>query len=152
MTKSNVGQYLQTDSKTLGSLLTRLKQLNHWNIYLRECLAEDELIHHCQIVNLSGNSLIVIADNPHWMTRLRFHIPELLKKLRVCQGLEKIQGICCKVQPNYIQAKTKKRHSPQIMSDHTAAAIRDIANKLQDEKLRLILEKIASRCKNPEKT
>lgn len=148
MTKLTVSHYLQTNSTTLGSLLTRLNQLNHWNNYLRECLGENELIHHCQIVNLSGSSLIVFADNPHWVTRLRFHIPDLLKKLRNHDGLEKIQAICCKVHPNYTPTKTKKRPSQQKLSNHTAMIIRDIAKKTSDEKLRLILDRIASRCKN----
>lgn len=146
MTKHTILNYLQPDSKTLGSLLSRLAQLNQWNRMLCACLSEEnELSKHCQIVNLSNNSLIVIADNPHWVTRLRFHIPELLPKLRACAGLEKIQAICCKVQPHYTKIKYSKRRPQRVLSTKTAEAIREVANKLSDRKLRDILEKIASR-------
>jgi hypothetical protein len=145
MIKSTIANFLQTESKTLGSLLTRLNQLNKWNSILQECLAkEDELINHCQIVNLTGTSLIVIADSPHWITRLRFYIPQLLPKLRNYPGLEKVQAICSKVQPNYTKIKPKKRKPQQRPTTGTATIIREIANKLPDEKLKLILEKIAS--------
>jgi hypothetical protein len=146
MAKNTIANYLQQDSKTLGSLLAKLGQIIQWNESLKECCREKEplLTKHCQIVNLSGKSLIAIADCPHWLTRLRFHIPELLIKLRKYPGLENIQGICCKVQPKYTQYISRKPRNPQKRpSPKSMEIILEITSKLKDERLRHILEKMA---------
>lgn len=146
MTQSTITHFLKQESQTLGSLLAKLNQLKQWNACLQECLAEDKaLTQHCQIVNLAGTSLIVIADSPHWVTRLRFYIPELLPKLRAHPGLEKIQSICGKTRPADYSLSPKQaaaRH-PQKLSLHTAEILRATAQKINDQKLRKILEKIA---------
>jgi len=143
---NSITQYLQQDNHTLGNLLSKLDRLQQWNSGLKECLLDQNraLTQHCFIVNLIGTSLIVIADNPHWVTRLRFHIPELLIKLRQHPGLENIQAICCKVQPNYVSASSSHNREPQQkLSAKSAALLRETASKITDEKLRIVLEKIA---------
>lgn len=142
---NSITHYLQQDNPTLSNLLSKLSQLQRWNNGLNECLLDQNksLTQHCFIVNLIGTSLIVIADNPHWVTRLRFHIPELLVKLRQYPGLENIQAICCKVQPNYVPASLSNREPQQKLSLQSAALLRETAHKVTDEKLRMVLEKIA---------
>jgi hypothetical protein len=141
----SITQYLQQDSKTLGKLLSRLNQLQQWNAGLKECLAEHQVLsEHCFIVNLAGTSLIVLADNSHWMTRFRFHVPALLLKLRNYSGLENIQSICCKVEPHYVPASSLKNSGPQQkLSVTNANLMHEIAEKITDEKLKIVLEKIA---------
>jgi hypothetical protein len=141
-----VHHYLQRDSKTLGNVLNKLAQLKQWNMILRECLGDEaHLMDHCQIVNISVNSLIVIADSPNWLTRLRFHIPDLLPKLRQHKGLEHIKAICCKAQPSIHHIKPKRTpKSRLLLKPETAAAMLETAKKVEDIKIRTILEKIAS--------
>jgi hypothetical protein len=144
MTKSTLTEFLRADSKSLGSLLTRLNQLKQWNAWLQESLTTDQpLTKHCYIVNLTGNSLIVIADSAHWVTRLRFHIPDLIKKLKRYPGLENIRAICCKTQPAHHTATKKKTASPQKLSMNSANILRESAQKIADKKLGDILKKIA---------
>ena len=142
---NSITHYLQQYNPILSNLLSKLSQLEQWNSWLKECLLDQNktLTQHCFIVNLVGTSLIVIADNPHWVTRLRFHIPELLVKLKQYPGLENIQAICCKVQPNYVPASLSNREPQQKLSTKSAALLREIASKVTDEKLRIALEKIA---------
>lgn len=142
---NSIKHYLQQDIQTLGNVLSKLGQLQQWNSWLKECLLDQNiaLTQHCFIVNLIGTSLIVIADNPHWVTRFRFHIPELLTKLRQYPSLENIQAICCKVQPNYVSALSSNRQPQQKLSSRSAALLRETASKITDEKLRIALEKIA---------
>lgn len=145
MTKPSLTNYLKQDCKTLGRLLSKLSQLEHWNNALRECLiTEPTLTEHCKIVNLIGTSLIAIADSPHWLTRIRFHIPELLPKLRTYPGLEQIRALCCKVQPNYpkMQARQSNRAQKKL-SPNNAQLLHQDAQKISDEKLRTVMEKIA---------
>lgn len=146
MTKTMIHHYLQRDSKTLGSLLNKLTQLKQWNSILRACLGDEgHIMDHCQIVNLSGNSFIAIADSPNWLTRLRFHIPDLLPKLRQHQGLEHIKAICCKAQPSIHHAKSKKAPRNKLMlKPETANMMLENAKNTKDEKIKAILEKIAS--------
>jgi hypothetical protein len=143
MTQPTLTKYLREDSQVLGALLTRLKQIKAWNQYLSDCLDEPALAKHCHVVNLLGTSLIAIADSPHWLTRLRFHIPVLLPKLRQYPGLEKIQAICCKAEPYYQSLKSSGKRSRLVLSEKAAAAMTEAASKVQDEKLRLALNRLA---------
>ncbi len=141
----SITHYFQQDSKTLGKLLSKLNQLQQWNGWLKECLEQHAVLsQHCFIVSLAGTSLIVLADNPHWVTRFRFHIPVLLAKLRKYSDFENIQSICCKVQPHYIPVSSLKNREPQQkLSAESAILVRETAKKIADEKLRIALEKIA---------
>ncbi len=143
--ENSISHYLQQDSKSLGKILAKVNQLQQWNNWLKESLEQDSLLpQHCFIVSLSGTSLIVLADNPHWVTRFRFHIPMLLPKLRKYSDFEKIQSICCKVQPNYIPVSSRKNREPQQkLSTKSADIMRETAKKVADEQLRIVLEKIA---------
>ncbi len=146
MTKMTIQDHLQQDNKTLGSLLHKLAQIKHWNQIIRDCLGDEaHIMDHCQIVNLSGNSLIAITDSPHWLTRLRFHIPDLLPKLRQHKGLEHIKALCCKAQPGMYHGKLKKpRRNRLMLKPDTANLILENAQKIKDEKIKAILERIAS--------
>jgi len=142
---TSISHYFQQDSKTLGKLLSQLTQLQRWNGWLKECLEENVLLtEHCFIVSLAGTSLIVLADNPHWVTRFRFHIPTLLPKLRNYDDFKHIQSICCKVEPNYVPVSSRENRQPQQkLSKKSAALLLETASKVTDEKLRIVLEKIA---------
>ncbi len=146
MTYTTIENYLQRDNKTLSSLLNKLAQLKQWNMTLCACLGDEaHIMDHCQIVNLSGNSLIAIADSPHWLTRLRFHIPDLLPKLREHKGLEHIKAICCKAQPGMFYGRVKKAQRTRLtIKAETANLILDNAKKIKDEKIKATLERIAS--------
>jgi|SRR5579872_2782558 len=145
MTKSIIAAYFQHEGKTLGNLLVKFNRLKIWNTYLRECLAEElVLLEHCQIVGVDKTSLIVIADNPHWVTRFRFFIPDLLIKLRHYEDFKNIRAICCKVRPPHYRASKPKRQ-PLIISNQTAEIVQEAAKKMKNEKLKEILMRIAGR-------
>ena len=140
--------YLQHESNTLRTLLIKLNRLKTWNNWLRDCLPQETLLEHCQIVGLDGTSLIVIADNSHWMTRFRFFIPQLLTQLRNYPDFQTIRAICCKVIPSHHHAAAihkKKRRERLIISETTADVLQETAKKIRDEKLKTILEKMAKR-------
>jgi hypothetical protein len=142
-----IQHFLEKKNHALGTLFAKLKQLNAWNQYLQEYLCDEPLFaKHCHIVNLSHNSLFVLTDSPHWQTKLRFLIPTLLPKLRTCPGLEKIQAIICKVEPLYKPHRTRLSRKRQAkIHPETGAIMRGIAEKINDPKLRKILEKISER-------
>jgi len=148
MTHSNLTAYLHTENNTLGQLLLKLNQLKQWNNWLHNCLpAEKLLTEHCQIVGLDKTSLIVIADNPHWVTRFRFFIPDLLVKLRYYPDLQAIRAICCKVKPPYYPVAARRQTRQRlIISPNTADILQKTAIKIQNEKLKHVLQRMATYC------
>ena len=143
MSKLTIAKYLKQDSKTLGSLLGKLQQLNQWNTWVSDCLEEKILAEHCKIVGIDRGALIVVADSPHFVTRFRFFIPGLLAKLRTYPELAGLKAICCKVRPNYMA--TKKPQGRQIaMPEEGAKTLREAAEKIADPKLKEVLERLAN--------
>lgn len=145
--KNSITDYLRQDNKALGKLMAKVSQLQQWNNWLKESLEHDfALSEHCFITSLSGKSLIVFADNPHWVTRFRFHIPALIIKLKKYDDFKTIQSICCKVQPNYVPVSPKRREPQLKLSKKSARIVKDTAEKISDEKLQASLTKIAMNC------
>jgi len=143
MAKLALNHYFTSADKALAPLLTKLNKLNQWNQWLKDNVADKTLTQHCYIVNVDKTVLIVIADSAHWSTRLKFHIPDLLKKIRHYSELENIRGICCKIHPgHHIKTKNKPRQIA-LLSEKTAATFIDSAQKITDKSLKKILEKIA---------
>lgn len=147
MTKLPIYSYLKNDSKTLGKLLLKFNQLKVWNGWLREALPNEiALTEHCKIVGLDKTSLIVIADNSHWVTRFRFFIPGLLTKLQSYPDLQGIRSICCKVMPQRYPAGEKKTKRERLkITTNTAVILQESANKIKHVKLKKVLEKMAQR-------
>lgn len=145
MSKRAITSYLQGDSKTIGNLLARFNRLKIWNERLAKCLPEEALLlSHCHVVGLDKTSLIVVADNPHWVTRFRFFIPDLLIQLRQYDDFKSLQAICCKVRPPHYRPNKPKR-KPLIISDETADILQEAANKVTHGKLKAVLMKMAER-------
>lgn len=136
---------LKNDNKTLQNLIYHLDELKEFNSLLARHIAEPEIAKHCHIVKFDRNCLIVVVDNGNWATQLRFHIPELMVKLRQYPRLENLSGIVCKTRPNTSlpkSSKAKKRVIPQI-SSQTVDTLLATVQTIQDAKLRGIMEKIA---------
>ncbi len=146
MTKAPLSTFLKQDSKTLGNLLLKLQQLNQWNAWLAECLADEKsLLTHCKIVGLDRQSLIVMATNPHWVTRFRFFIPTLIEKLRQFPDLKNIQAICCKVSPPQYNQVVKKPRGKLALSQGSSEVVQHTAKKIKHAKLKQVLERLAER-------
>lgn len=145
MTKRAIATYLQHESKTIGNLLIKFNRLKIWNAWLRESLPDESLLlEHCQIVGLDKASLIVIADNPHWVTRFRFFIPNLVIQLRQHEELKNIRAICCKVKPPHFRP-TKPKRKPLMISTQTAEIVEEAASKMKNGRLKEALMRIAKR-------
>ncbi|HSW93726.1 MAG TPA: hypothetical protein VLJ15_05135 [Gammaproteobacteria bacterium] len=145
MKKLAITAYLKNDSKTIGTLLARFNRLKSWNERLRECLpGETLLLTHCHVVGLDKTSLIVIADNPHWVTRFRCFIPDLLVQFRRYEDFKQLQAICCKVRPPHFRP-TRPKRKPLVISGQTADILQEAANKVTNGKLKKVLMKMAER-------
>lgn len=101
MIETSIKNLLNSNNDALGSILTRIALLKQWNNLLSICLPDEKnLFQHCQIVRLEQGVLVMIADNAHWATRLRFLTPELIKKLQQYPDFQHIHSIQCKIYPS----------------------------------------------------
>lgn len=144
--KKTIATYLKNENKTLSQLLVKCSRLKTWNQYLKDCLPEENtLLEHCQIVGLDKTSLIVIADNPHWVARFRFFIPDLIQQLKKHEDLEDIRAICCKVKPPHYRPSRKLKRQPLLISEQTAQIMEETAGKIKNGKLKEILLRMTKR-------
>ena len=147
VTPSIVSHYLKQGNQALGLLLNRLKQHERWKDFLKNALPEVEnLTEHCQLVRYEEQQLFMITDSPHWVMRIRFHIPELLKKFRQHPEFFGLKAIHCKAKPLFMKNYLKKISAqPLVLSAENAEILRDAAKKITDKKLQEVLERIAGR-------
>jgi hypothetical protein len=138
---------LKNEGKTLSGLLKKVDQLREFNSIFAQYV-EPHIATHCKIANLQNNCLIVIVDSGNWATQLRFHIPDILSKMRQHPSLQGVKAICCKTRPDPTKEKVKikrvKREIKQI-SQKTAKHMMQSASSIQDDKVRESLERIAKR-------
>jgi hypothetical protein len=143
MSQYALTNYLNAKGPMLGSLLRRLQQLNAWNAWFKQCITSDDklLTNHCQIVNLVGDTLVILADSPHWITKLRFFTPVLLPKLQANPTLKHIKQIQCKVYPNYKPYISRKKRAPQTKPSKQEQSLA-IAKDIKDPTIRETLLRI----------
>ncbi len=136
---------LNNDSKILEAITARLNELKQLNFLFQQHV-EHLLATHCQVAGIDKNCLMVIVDNGHWTTQLRFQIPTILSQLRLNAQLKNLKGIICKTRPDYSTADSRQSKQSRKMariSQQTANIILSTAQTIDDAKLRGIMEKIA---------
>ncbi|MDX1900425.1 MAG: DciA family protein [Gammaproteobacteria bacterium] len=144
--KSTAG-YLSPDNQTLGSLLGRVKQMQTLHTRLSEALPDQkELFQHCYVLRPDATSLLLIAENPHWVTRLRFLVPALHTALKKYSDLAELRAIYCKVQPPLYQNRfiVRKKYRRMEITSQSAALFEEAAAKIKDPKISRILKKLAA--------
>jgi len=138
-----INSLLTTDHRQLEFILQKVTQLNKLNQRVAAYL-DPNLVNYCQVANQSNEQLIIVVANGSIATQLRFCIPDLLKKLQQDPLFKKIKNIQCKVLPtlhqSLSQAVTPKM---PLLSTETASLVQNIADSLEDPKLREIMQRIA---------
>lgn len=146
----NALSFLQTGNQDLHALLAKVKRLNELNTALTPYL-DRNIRDYCQVANIVGQQLILIAANGSIATQVRFQSADLLQKFKQDPILNTIQSIHCKVRPSTTQptasTSSQSKKLPPLSLD-TANLIQDIAQSIEDPAVRAALEKIA---KNTEK-
>jgi len=96
----SVADILDKPDSLLKSLLQQSNGLKSINDSVQRLLP-DELKNHCVVSEYNQSSLILIADNAAWCTRLRYISSELLTNLRK-DGHHALANIQIKVKPSQI--------------------------------------------------
>ena len=125
----------------LSAIAHKITYLQAINQHLQAVLPP-ELRSHCEVANLNEHCLVLLTDNAHWLTTLRFAAPELLKKLQAAFPVIKTL--------KYLIVPTDEERNPKHtaqLSPTAAKTIQEFANSVEDATLKQSLTRLSSRCK-----
>lgn len=137
------GSYIESDTHDLKFIFDKVRALNLIQEKVQTHL-DPVVAKYCQVANLAENRLVLLVANGSVATQIRFMTNELLKKFSQDPSLQHIRQIECKVRP----VKTKirednKAYQVQPLSVDTAAIVRELADTIEDPKLREIMLRIS---------
>lgn len=98
---------------------------------------------HCRVANLYDDRLVVAVDSPAWSARLRFHAPELTRRLQRQHGLG-IRQIRVVVSPS-IETVVPRQRVRRDLSHKSARLLQQTAEGITDPGLRAALLRLARR-------
>jgi len=129
-------------SGSLGKILQKTKQLNLLN-QLWQIETEPDLARHTCIANFRKDILVIEVESSAWATRLRYAIPELIKKLKVHPEFSTLQNIVWYIQPIRSTPTKTAIKKPILLSSQDAQLLQDAANCTENEKLKIALQNLA---------
>jgi hypothetical protein len=143
-----IDDYLQSPNNDLRSLYAKIKVLEDLNqrvtTYLDKNIAE-----YCQVANLLGNKLVILAANGSIATQLRFQVSDLLRKFKQDPKLRHILKIESKVHPGFsrhtpLQSIPSTAKKMPLLSAGSAEIMNEFAETLEDPKLKAVMKRIAA--------
>ena len=93
---SSLSCILSAPSGRLQALRRRAARLESLTQALRAALPED-LAPHVQVANLRGDTVVLAADSPAWLTLLRLQAPQVLRRLRALPGMGALRTLRMRV-------------------------------------------------------
>lgn len=105
---------------------------------------------HCRVAGCRDGQMILMTESPAWATRLRYQVPALLAGLRRRAPALELREILVKVSPFAPPVEVGKTPRP-TMSDGVAALLQDVADGIDDSRLRTSLLRLAGRASRPER-
>jgi len=120
-----------------ATLFAELQSIVH--TYLPGAAAE-----HCQLANYIQGRLVLVIDNAHWATRLRYQQNQLMDKLCQHKQFSDLQRIQFKIRPNTAFNDANQQQKPRLeLSAEAGQTIFNCAEAIEDPHLRAALERLA---------
>lgn len=147
-TKS-ISALLQPSHRDLQTVLSKAKAIETLNRTLIPLL-DPTIQKYCQVANLANGILVVLTANSAAATQLRYHVTDVIKKLRQNPSLKHIHDIQIKVRPAAAPVGVERGKAPKIptkpspMSPETAQTLAAMAETIEDPELREIMLRIAA--------
>ena len=140
-------KYLNRKKDGVADLVTKARFMGKLNQeFLKNIPTPINL--HVQLAFINGSKLHVIADSPAWATKLRFMsahlIPTLKKNIQYFQYVKELSITTRPV--NTSHGKTTRPH-PRYISKEAKNCLENMANGLDNEKLKRSLRRLANRHK-----
>lgn len=123
-------------------LLERARKLSRFERAVLQLLPV-ELAAHCKVLNLKSEILVLAAPSPAWAGRVRFAIPELVKRLQRELGLD-IRKVELKIQPQSTEPQTAGK-PPLRMSMSSATLLAQTARAIDYPPLQEALLRLAAK-------
>lgn len=139
--------WMQADKTDLRGIFEKAKRLEEINRRLGKYM-DNNTAALCHVANIVADRLVLIAANGSIATQIRFQANDLLRKFRQDDLLKNIQHVDCKVHPGVsmpVQRPQKHKGSKmQPLSQESARIMQEIAETIQDPKLKASMLRIAS--------
>lgn len=140
----SVSSLLSTSGSNLGSLLERAQYLQILTRTLREKI-DPVFSEHISVANLRGDSAIIAADSPAWLSKIRYLAPVILQILKQEPGLNSLSNIQFKVQPPDT-TMTQSQESRQInLSTSSSEVLESAAAGISDPELADALRRLSQK-------
>lgn len=137
----SVNKILNTHVTLAPEIKEKLRLLSELNqLWPNE--VEDSLAQHSRIANWRDQCLVIEVDSSAWATRLRYSIPDLLKKLRHHRALKQLKTIEWYINPTAQASSSEPTRPPLNISTTAAKLITEIADFTQHERLKQALLKL----------
>lgn len=147
-TSLKAGNHLQKGSHDIKHIFEKVRALNRIkrNIFTH---FDPNIAKQCQVANLIGSKLVLLVNTASIATQLRYQARHLLEKFAKDPNLQQIKYIEYKVrlaQPLPIVKKVEPpKRKVEHLSESTSAIIHELADTIEDPKIREIMHRIASR-------
>jgi hypothetical protein len=145
--------FIEFNARDLKTVFTKINLLAQLNTKILACL-EPNMAKYCQVANLVGSKLTLIAANGSIATQIRFQAQDLIKKFHQYPILKSILFLECKVRPAQSQLSsrltTNTTSSMTPLTPETGEMICAMAETIEDEKLREIMVRIGKRIEGKE--
>lgn len=99
-------------------------------------LLPSPLANYCQVANLNGTTLTIVASSPVWAAKLRYLLPNLQKAFGSLSSLAQVTDIQIKISKLSQRQADPARGRQVRMSPESAEHIRQIAEDIEDPALR----------------
>jgi hypothetical protein len=139
-----VSSVLSASGSNLESLLERAQYLKNLTLLLRANI-DPAISTHIVVANLRGDTAIVAADSPAWLSKIRYLAPVILQLLKLEPGLDSLNKIQFRVLPtNNPQAQT---HEPRKvnLSAVSSEVLESAASGIHDPELADALRRLSRR-------
>lgn len=134
---------LQQDPQSiLGFIQKKVSELKKINT-IWQAEIETDLAEQCCVANFRDDILIIEINNAAWATRLRYLIPDLIKKLQKYPDLQSLKRINCYIQPN----RATKKQNPALLtlSEKSAQLLKNTAKNIKVKSLQEALIQLSER-------
>lgn len=135
----HIKKYLQQQN-VLASLYATMRQQQDLLAIVHQALPQ-QLAPHCVNAILDGSTLTLSADTPVWGSKLRFHAPRLLSRLR--KQYPGVANVRVRIASARKARATPTRQLRPRHSDRAAATVAQASSNISDIALSHALQRLA---------
>lgn len=139
-TPANILQ--QDPESVLAFIQNKVQQLTKLN-HIWQAEISGDLAEHTRVANFRDGYLIVECDSAAWATRLRYTLPDITQKLLKHPDLRDLTHIEWNIQPQFHAPNPQISQLPPVLSNASAALLKNAADNIQVKPLQEALLRIA---------